>query len=182
MLLDEVLRGARDAGGDVVSLRCCDQQIAGCLECGGCDDTGECVQQDDMQKVYPLLLQCDAIFLASPIFFYGITSQAKALIDRCQALWCKVRLGLIPGEKRVLREGAGYLICVGATKGKNLFEGVELVGKYFYDALDLRYGRGVFVRSVEGKGDIAQHPDALAQAYQLGRNAVVTPGWVLESQ
>jgi len=182
MLLDEALRGARDAGADVFSLRCCDMQISGCVECGACDETGECVVDDDMQKVYPLLLQCDVIVLASPMFFYGITAQAKALIDRCQALWCKVKLGLLPDRKRVFREGAGYLVCVGATKGKNLFDGVELVAKYFYDALDLKYGRGVFVRSVEGKGDISRHPDALAQAYRLGQNAVATPGWIVENQ
>ena len=182
MLLDEALKGARDAGADVSSVRCCALQIAGCVECGGCDETGECVVQDDMQNVYPLLLQCDVIILASPMFFYGMTSQAKAVIDRCQALWCRKRLKGPGGQKRALRQGGGYLICVGATKGKTLFDGVELVAKYFYDALDLPYGRGVFIRSVEGKGDIAKHPEALTKSYELGKTAVTTPGWIAETQ
>ena len=45
--------------------------------------------QDDMPKVYPRLLEADIIILASPIFFYGVTGWAKALIDRCQALWAR---------------------------------------------------------------------------------------------
>ncbi|MBI4965675.1 MAG: flavodoxin family protein [Desulfomonile tiedjei] len=171
MLLDEALDGAKSAGADVSSIRCCDLKIAGCIECGGCDETGECVVDDDMQSVYPRLLEADAIILASPIFFYGITAQAKALIDRCQAMWCRRLLDKTPEEKRTYAGGCGYLIAAGATKGANLFQGAELVAKYFFDALDMRYEGGVLVKSVEGKGEIGKHPDFLKQAFELGRSA-----------
>ncbi len=172
ILLDEALRAAGAGGADVSSVRCCDLKIAGCVECGGCEQTGKCVVDDDMQKVYPKLYEADAIILASPIFFYGLTSHAKALIDRCQAAWCKRMLDKTPEERRTLDAGRGYLICVGATKGKNLFEGAQLVGKYFYDALDMSYEGGVFINKVEGKGDIRNHPDALKQADELGKRVV----------
>jgi multimeric flavodoxin WrbA len=172
MLLDQALKGATDAGAEVGSIRCCDLNIEGCAECGGCENTGACIIDDDMQQVYPLLLQADAIILASPIFFYGITAQAKAVIDRCQAMWCR-RLLETTEKKRNEIKGSGYLILVGATKGSNLFEGAELVAKYFYDALHLKYQGGLLVRSVEGKGDIADHPVELKRAYQLGKDAVL---------
>lgn len=172
MLLDEALRGASDAGAEVSSICCCEKDIGGCIECGGCDATGECVVDDDMQQVYPLLDEAEVIILASPMFFYNVPAQAKALIDRCQAMWCR-RLLRAPGEKHPQPRGKGYLIAAGATKGKNLFEGAEWVAKYFYDALQMSYEGGVFVRSVEGKGDMAQHPDELKQAYELGKNAVL---------
>ena len=172
ILLDEAISAARAAGADVSSIRCCDLTIAGCVECGGCDKTGKCVVDDDMQKVYPKLYEADAIILASPIFFYGITSHAKALIDRCQAAWCKRMLDKTPEERRALDSGKGYLICVGATKGKNLFEGAQLVAKYFYDALDMSYEGGVFLNKVEAKGAIKNHPDALKQASELGKRVV----------
>jgi multimeric flavodoxin WrbA len=172
ILLDKTLQAARSAGADVSPIRCCDLKIAGCAECGGCDRTGKCVVDDDMQKVYPKLYEADAIVLASPIFFYGITSQAKALIDRCQAAWCKRMLDKTPEEKRTLSRGRGYLICVGATKGKNLFEGAQLVAKYFFDALDMSFEGGVFINKVDRKGDIENNPDALKQAYELGTRVV----------
>ena len=171
MLLDEALRGAETAGAEISSIRCCDLKISGCHECGGCDQTGQCVIDDDMQQVYPKLLEADVIILASPIFFYGISSQAKAVIDRCQAMWCRRMLDKTPEDRRTFSGGRGYLICVGATKGRNLFEGAQLVAKYFYDALDMSYEGGVFVHKVEKKGDIAQHQDALKQAYELGKTA-----------
>jgi len=173
ILLDEALRAAREAGAEVTSIRCCDLHISGCMECGGCDQTGECVQNDDMQSVYPLLLGSDAIILATPIFFYGITSQAKALIDRCQAMWCKRMLDKTPEKRRTYDGGKGYLICVGATRGANLFQGSELVAKYFYDALDMSYEGGVVEKREDAKGAIVDHPDALLSAAELGRKAAM---------
>jgi multimeric flavodoxin WrbA len=172
LLLDEVLRGAKSAGAEVSTIRCCELNMAGCVECGGCNDTGECVVDDDMQLVYPRLSESQIIFIASPMFFYGITSQAKAVIDRCQAMWCRRMLNKTPKERRTYDKGQGYLIAVGATKGANLFEGAQLVAKYFFDALDMSYDGGIFVKSVDDKGEIVKHPDALKDAFELGRDAV----------
>jgi multimeric flavodoxin WrbA len=168
MLLDEALKGAQSVGAEVSSLHCGDLSISGCLECGGCDESGVCVVEDDMQPVYDRLVEADVIMLASPIFFYSVPAQTKALIDRCQALWSKRLLKKAPEEPRTLRGGRGYLLAVGATKGSNLFEGVQLVAKYFFDALDMSYEGGIFFRSVEGKGDMANHPEYLKQAFDLG--------------
>jgi multimeric flavodoxin WrbA len=124
-----------------------------------------------MQSVYPALTEADVVILSAPIFFYSLPSQAKALIDRCQALWCKRVLEKSPEERRQYNSGKGYLISVGATKGKNLFEGAELTAKYFYDALGMSYEGGVFARSIEGPEDVEKHADVLGQARDLGRNA-----------
>lgn len=168
ILLDEALRGVEVTGAQVSTVRCCDLTISGCLECGGCDETGECVLEDDMQTVYPRLVEADVIILASPIFFYSISSQAKALVDRCQALWCKNSLQNKADGKKSPSQGRGYLISVGATKGKNLFEGAQLVAKYFYDALNMTYEGGILIRSVEHRGDIRNFPEHLKQAFDFG--------------
>ncbi len=174
ILLDEALKGAQSAGAEISVIRCGELNFAGCVECGGCDGTGECVVDDDMRQVYPKLLEADVIFIASPIFFYGLTSQAKALIDRSQAMWSRRMLEkTTPAERQAYTSGKGYLIAVGATKGSNLFEGAQLTAKYFFDALDMTYEGGVFVRSVEKKADILKHPDALKEAYELGRKAAL---------
>ena len=69
--------------------------------------------------------------------------------------------------------GKGFLIAVGATKGENLFVGLELVAKYFYDALDMSYEGGIFYRQIEDKGAIGERPEALEEAFELGKNAVL---------
>ncbi len=174
LLLDEALKSAEAAGAEVSSIRSWTPgvKLSGCLECGGCDKTGKCVVNDDMQAVYPKLLEADVIILAVPMFFYGPPSQAKALIDRCQAMWSKRMLEKSPEARKTFDSGRGYVIAVGATKGKTLFDGTEMVAKYFYDALDMSYEGGLFVRGVEKKGDMTDRADDLKEAFDLGRRVV----------
>ena len=152
LLLDAVLNAAREAGAETKAVYARDLKMSGCRECGGCDKTGKCVVKDDMQEVYPLLKEADAIVAAGPIFFYNFPAQLKALIDRTQAMWSDRLLKKGQGPSIPYESGIGYGIGVGATRGKNLFEGCELTCKYFYDAMDMEYGGGLFFRRVEGKG------------------------------
>lgn len=172
VLLDKALEGARSAGAEVTPIYARKLKMVGCIECGGCDKTGKCVVKDDMQDVYPLLESADIIFLASPIFFYGMTTQIKAIIDRGQAMWAKRMLEKTPAERKHYDSGKGYLIAVGATRGNNLFDGVELVARYFFDALDMSYEGGLFFRRIDVKGAIMDHPEALKEAFDLGGKAV----------
>jgi len=158
-------------GGEIKRVYTRDLKMCGCIECGGCDETGQCVVEDDMQDVYPLMEEADVIFLASPIFFYGVTAQAKALIDRSQALWNKRMLTKRPEERNTFDSGRGYLIAVGATRGKNLFEGAQLTAKYFYDALDMAFEGGIFFRRLENKTAVSENPETLQEALNLGRKA-----------
>ncbi len=173
-LLDRALEGARSEGATIKSIYVRDLKMSGCIECGGCDKTGKCIIDDDMQSVYPLLEEADIIIMASPVFFYGVSSQLKALIDRAQAMWSKRMLTKPPEKRRQYDSGDGYIISVGATKGKNLFLGVELSAKYFFDALDMKYIKGLFFKGLEKKTDAKESADVMEQAYDFGRTAVIS--------
>jgi len=168
ILLDKALEGAKSTGAEVSSVYARDLKMIGCIECGGCDKTGKCVVKDEMQSVYPLLEFADVIILASPIFFYGVPSQAKAIIDRCQALWRKRMLTKTKEQRKTYDSGKGYIIAVGATSGKSLFDGTIMTTRYFYDALDMSYEGGMFVRKIDSKGAILEHPEILKEAYEFG--------------
>jgi len=68
--------------------------------------------------------------------------------------------------------GRGYLVAVGATRGKNLFEGAQLTARYFFDALEMSYGGGIFFRRLEKKTAAKENPEALQEAFNLGLKAV----------
>ncbi len=172
LLLDRALEGARSAGVETISICARDLKISGCDSCGACEKTGECVIPDDMQSVYPLFRDAHVILLSSPMYFYGFPAQAKALIDRSQALWCRRRLEKAPDRLKTYDGGEGYIIAVGATKGKNLFDGAQLTARYFFDALDMAYKGGIFFRELEEKGAVVSRPDYLKQAFELGRCAI----------
>jgi multimeric flavodoxin WrbA len=173
ILLEEILKGAEKEGAGVDRIYLTDYAITPCKECHGCDQTGQCVILDDMQKIYPKLLESDIIVLASPIFFYGVTAWAKALIDRSQALWAQKYLLKDSSLGKEGKKRRGFFISVGATKGQKVFEGAILTAKYFFDTFNAEYTGELVFRGVDGKGDIfKKHPDALEQAYEAGRKLV----------
>jgi len=147
----------------------------GCLGCDACEETGQCVQKDDMESVYETLEQSNRIVLASPIYFYGVTSQTKAIIDRSQALWCrKYRLNKPGAGAGKDRGRKGFFISVGATKGKNLFEGTILTVRYFFDAIDVEYEGDLLYKRIDSKGAIREHPTAMRESYEAGQRFVST--------
>jgi multimeric flavodoxin WrbA len=170
ILLDKALEGAREAGAEVEKVLVSKLKISPCLEIYACRKDGNCAIKDDMQLLYEKLLEADHIIFASPIFFYGITSQAKAIIDRCQALWVRRHvLGMGKEDKRVRR---GAFISVGATRGKKLFDGAVLTVQYFFDAIGVKYSGDLLVRGIDNKGQIEEHPAALEDAFRLGQELV----------
>jgi multimeric flavodoxin WrbA len=173
ILLEEALKGAEREGAEIERLFLRDLDITPCTECHGCDETGSCVILDGMQKIYPKLLEADIIILASPIFFYGVTAWAKALIDRSQALWAKKYLVNDPSMGKTGKKRKGFFISVGATKGQKVFEGAILTVKYFFDALNTEYTGELLYKGVDGKGEILKHPKALEQAREAGRKLVL---------
>jgi multimeric flavodoxin WrbA len=173
ILLEEALRGAEKEGAKVERLYLSDFTITPCKECHGCDETGDCVILDDMEKIYPKLLEADIVILASPIFFYGVTAWTKALIDRSQALWVRKYLLKDPRLGKEGKKRKGFFISLGATKGKKVFEGSILTVKYFFDTLNADYAGDLLFRGVESKGDILKHPEALQQAFEAGRKLIL---------
>ncbi len=172
LLLEEALKGAQSQGAEVERIYLTDFSITPCRECHGCDQTGQCVIEDDMQKIYPKLLEADIIILSSPIFFYGVTAWVKALIDRSQALWARKYLLKDPSLGKEGRKRKGFFISVGATKGQRVFEGAILTVKYFFDVLNAEYSGELVFRGVEAKGEIRNHKEAIQQAFEAGRNLV----------
>ena len=80
--------GARETGHKVTVIDVCKKKIAGCLACEYCHTKGDgkCVQQDDMQEVYPPLEEAEMIVLASPIYYHSFTGQLQCAINRIYAL------------------------------------------------------------------------------------------------
>jgi multimeric flavodoxin WrbA len=168
LLLGEALKGAQSRQAEVEKLIVDKMKIAPCREYYGCLKDGNCVMRDDMDIIIPRLLEADGIIVASPMFFYGVTAQLKALIDRCQALW--VRRNILKTLPDASKKGA--FIGVGATKGKQLFDGSILTVKYFFQSFGAEYTDELLVREVDKKGEVREHPDLLKAAFALGERLV----------
>jgi multimeric flavodoxin WrbA len=172
LLLEEALKGATMEGAEVERIHLSDLNIIPCKECLNCFGKGECIILDDMQEIYPKLLEADIIIFASPIFFYGITAWAKALVDRCQALWARKYVLKNRSLGKEGKRSKGFFISVGGTKGQRVFEGAILTVKYFFDVLNADYVGELVFRGIDAKGDILKQPDAMQQAFEAGKRWV----------
>jgi len=82
-LVQRAVEAAKEEGIETEVIFLGDYSIADCTGCEGCKDEFKCVIDDGMQKIYPRLLEADAIVLGSPTYFYNVSADVKAFIDRC---------------------------------------------------------------------------------------------------
>lgn len=160
-LLSAFMEKLEERGAKTHSIYVPGKDIRPCIGCGFCEKHGYCVTRDDDMagEIYSLLIEADIVVAATPIYFYNATAQIKALIDRSQALWSRrYKLGLADPQKT---SRTGLLLSVGATKGKNLFEGMRLTAAYFFDAISADYSDDLCYRRIENPGDMQKHPDVL---------------------
>ena len=159
ILCDEFLRGAREAGHTVEKLRVSERKIAPCSGCYYCTaHSGACVHKDDMAEVLQKMIDADVIVLASPVYFYAINAQLKAVIDRTVARWLEVRdkefyyIATMADESKASADTTlacfrGYAACVEGAVEKGV-----IIGSGVYEA-----------------GEVRGTP-AMAQAYEMGKN------------
>lgn len=175
VLLDRVLAGAASKGAETEKIVVSNLKISPCRNCGGCEKTGQCVQRDDMQEIYPKLCRADRIVVSSPIFFGTVSAQLKALIDRCQSLWVgkyllKQPIPVGPGGR------LGFFLSVCGRRTEDYFKVAETTIKIFFLSLNVKYVAGLFFSGIDGKGDIERHPTALSQGFAAGCQ-LVTGQW-----
>ncbi len=170
-LLKEFARAAEDAGWTVDMLRVNDLKFRACQACDACAKDGKCILNDDMQDVYPKIINADALVIASPVTFGSMNAQLKMFIDRFQCWWnAKYNL-----EKPFIREEEnrqGFFICVGALKRKRYCENAEEIIKVYFHNINHKLLGSLFFRGYDEKGAILEDPDAMAETYQAGKDFI----------
>jgi len=157
-LLCSILKSEIEGMGEKANLiRIYDYEIKPCISCRLCIERRECVLQDDMQKIYPLLLQADGIIIVSPVYFNSVPSQLKAFIDRT---WC------LRGK---LKDKIGGVVVVGRRYGH--FGAISTLVSFMLKHEMILGMRGVIVfgfRKYEAKDDV----DGLNDTRKLARRVV----------
>lgn len=159
ILLEETLRGAAEHGADIELFSVSGKNIRGCDSCYACFQKGECHIQDDMQPLYTKLIEADGIVFGSPIYIYGITAQAKAIMDRIFALNQK---------SRTLANKVGGVIVVAGSLG--LIDALK--DYYFFFALQKMLPANFVAAYATMKGDAKRLSKGMDAAFLLGKEIV----------
>ena len=157
ILCNEFMRGAIESGNEVEKIRVAEKKIGFCTGCYACRNTGVCAIKDDMAEVMQKLIDADVIVLASPVYFYSIGAQLKALIDRTVCRWTEVK------NKEF------YYIMTAADTGRVSMETTLACFRGYADCVEgakemgVIYGTGVY-----DKGEI-KDKSAMREAYEMGK-------------
>ena len=85
ILLNKVIEGANEFGGEAIVFNPNAMNIYGCQGCEACKTKGYCVIKDDMQEIYRAIDEADVLVLASPIYMWAMSAQLKLVVDRLYA-------------------------------------------------------------------------------------------------
>lgn len=159
ILCDEFKRGAEESGNQVEKIRIAAKKVHPCSACYYCKNhSGKCIYEDDMSEILQKIIDADVLVLASPVYFYSINAQLKAVIDRTVARWLEVKnkefyyIATMVDEETASANTTlacfhGYAECV---------EGAVEKGSII--------GKGVYT-----PGEIIKSP-AMTEAYKMGKN------------
>ena len=159
ILMEETLRGAAEHGANTELFSVSGKDIRGCDGCYSCLAKGECHIQDDMQILYEKLIEADGIVFGSPVHFYGITAQAKAVMDRIFAL-------NQPGKNLVNKVG-GIIVVAGSI---GLIDALK--DYYFFFAVQRMLPANFVAAYATVKGDAKRLEKGIKAAFRLGKEIV----------
>jgi putative NADPH-quinone reductase len=161
MLADAFMKGAQEKGHTVNKIEVAGLDISGCNACEMCwTEDGACVQCDDMTEIEPLLESADVLVLVSPLYFFGVSAQLKAAIDRL----CTYCVG---NCKKSLNIKESALIMCGACDEERFFSGAIDTYRYTADYMKWKDRGVLIVTNVTAKGDVLQG-DWLSKAEAFG--------------
>ncbi len=158
LLCDEFMRGAIESGNEVTKINVAEKKVAPCRACYACKDSGNCIIKDDMAEILQAMIDADVLVVASPVYFYSIDAQLKAVIDRTVARWLEVK------DKEF------YYIATCADNEKASIETTLACFRGYADCVEgakemgVIYGTGVYE-----KGEIKNTP-VFKEAYEMGKS------------
>ncbi len=159
ILMQEALSSARDNGAETELVTLYDKNIKPCDGCYSCAKTGKCRIKDDIQDIYPKMLEADGIIFGAPVYFFGVNAHAKILIDRLYVLHTNGRLASKVGGVISVASSLGH------TEVWNQFLAIFSTNHML--SADFVYG---YARE---KGDIRKDKHVMKASKELGKQMVL---------
>ena len=154
-MLRASLGTAQEAGVGTELVTLAGKTITPCDGCLSCRKTGDCHIKDDMQDIYPLLFAADGIIIGTPVYFWSVAAQTKALIDRTF---------MVTPQRNLKNKAAGAVVAVGRDGSSGA---LAVLNSFFTGHRMIIIGSAVGVANE--KGAVKQDKTGMAGAEGLGR-------------
>lgn len=157
-LADSFIKGAEEKGHTVVRFDAAFNDVHPCIGCNKCGMNGPCIFKDDFEFVREHIVDADVVVFATPMYYFGISAQLKAVIDRFYAINGKIHTP----KKAVL------LMTYADTQAPKA-EPIKLYYKTLIDYLGWQDAGQIIASGVWSVGAVNQ-TEYPKKAYELGLN------------
>ena len=171
VLAKQMIHGVESVGAKVETIYLNGLNIKPCQGCYACKkkNSAGCAVDDDMQSLYPKLVESDAWIIASPVYWFSMSAQTKIFMDRCFALW---------NEDPEINPMYGKRIAIAMSYGDSdaFNSGCVNALRSFQDAYRYAGARiiGMVYGSAEEPGEIASNAELMAQAEEIGKKLIMS--------
>jgi multimeric flavodoxin WrbA len=169
-LLRLALEGAVERGAETQVINAADLTVAGCIACDGCkaDEEQGCVVDDDMQRIYEQVRDSDVIVFASPVYFYGVSSWLKAVVDRMYGILSPVEQGGEESYGLRIERGKGFYLITTQEEPSPYF-GYSILAQFAYGMswLGMVHRGQLIATDLSKASDWKARPDLQAAARRL---------------
>jgi len=159
-LLNEAASAARESGANVTMVELRKLQIKPCEACDTCHKALKCRLMDDMTPLYDQILDADAILVGTPVYFWSMSAQMKAFVDRWYAL------DLDPIRPRLVGKRLGLVTCY-AEATERTASGVVFAFRSAAEYMAMQWLEPVLATAGYA-GEVAGNAKAMQAARNLG--------------
>ena len=162
VLVSRILEGAEAEGAVTEMLFLGDLDIRECDGCHSCWKGRRCSKKDDMNVIYPKIIESDIIIFGTPVYWYGPTALMKCFIDRFVYFNC-------PGNRPKIKGKAAVLAV---PFEEDNIKTADLLVKFFVKSLrylEMKITGRILCPGVSARGDILKREEILKKGYQLGQ-------------
>ncbi|MBN1976823.1 MAG: flavodoxin family protein [Anaerolineae bacterium] len=164
ILLQHALRPFEEAGWEATLLRLRELTVKPCLACEHCTAHGSCALDDDMHLFYDAFRRCDALIVATPVYYRNVCAHLMAVMERHYGV----------REKRPLAGKPGGAIAVGRGSGGGQALTIDRIYTWMLScgALCVPGELNGLTAVADEPGDVLRQEKRLRQARVLGENVM----------
>lgn len=162
ILVSRILAGAESEGFTQEAIFLNDLRIQECDGCHVCWETGRCVKKDDMNGLYPKIIESNVIVFGTPVYWYGPTALMKGFIDRFVYFNC-------PQNRKKIKNKLAILAIPFEEDDEKTVAPVITFFEQSLNFLEMNLVGKIIVPGVTLRGEIKNKGEFLEEAYELGR-------------
>ncbi|WP_026881562.1 flavodoxin family protein [Clostridium akagii] len=159
LLADKFMEGATEVGHEVFRFDAAFEEVKPCLSCDYCSaHDSNCVHKDSMEKLNGELATADMVVFATPIYYYTMSAQIKAVIDRFHA-----KNAIFLGNKKAIMMATAY------GDADWTMDGLDKTFELMLGFLNWKNAGTLYATGCPAR-EVIEQTDFPKKAYEMGKN------------